>query len=410
MPAASKRSPKRVLKGPVDMLTRDEFERQERSVRIALIQRLIPLGLMAAAEELQREVASLLNPSEGVVRYGSNPGTVRLGNQKIPIQVPRVRGLQGEIPLESYRLLHDGVALEEALLAQLFGGVSTRGFAKAQLPHPGAIGTSKSSTSRQLVKASAARLKEFQGRDLSALDLVAVFVDGKFFGDCQMVIALGVGLDGTKHCLGFVETDTENRRALADMFRSLIARGLKQEQPYLFIIDGSKGLRAAIRDVFGRNAVVQRCQWHKRENIVSYMPKGSQQALRQQIQRAYDRPTLAETIKALEALESTLLETNQSAARSLEEGRDETLTLHRLGLQASLGASFRTTNCIESLNALAEQKCGRVDSWKNSNHRQRWLAMALLEVEPHLRRVRGYAQMGKIRAMVEQDVKKRAQV
>ena len=392
---------KNVVKGEPDMLTREEFEREERAVRIALIQRLIPLGLMAAAEELQREVASLAEASEGVYRHGSNPGTVLLGSQKVPIQVPRVRGPQGEIPLESYKLLHEGVGIDQSIVSQLFGGMSCRGVEKAQLPHPGAIGKSKSTASRRFVKASKNQASEFFERDLSSLDLVAMFVDGKYFGDCQMIIALGVGIDGTKHCLGFVEADSENKTVIAELFRSLIGRGLNAGAPMLFIIDGSKGLKSAVRDVFGRKAIIQRCQWHKRENIVSYLPKGVQTTLRQRIQRAYDRPTLEEATHALGVIESDLAESNQSAARSLLEGKEETLTLLRLGLQAAMGHSFRTTNCIESLNALAEQKCGRVDHWKNSDHRQRWLALALLEVEPQLRRVKGYAQLEQLRTVIQ---------
>ena len=397
---------KNVVKGEPDMLTREEFEREERAVRIALIQRLIPLGLMAAAEELQREVASLAEASEGVYRHGSNPGTVLLGSQKVPIQVPRVRGPQGEIPLESYKLLHEGVGIDQSIVAQLFGGLSCRGVEKAQLPHPGSIGKSKSTASRRFVKASKNQAGEFFERDLSKLDLVAMFVDGKYFGDCQMIIALGIGIDGTKHCLGFVEADSENKAVIAELFRSLIVRGLSAGASMLFIIDGSKGLRSAVREVYGRKAVIQRCQWHKRENIVSYLPKGSQTTLRQRIQRAYDRPTLEEATRALDAIESDLAESNQSAARSLLEGKAETLTLLRLGLQASIGLSFRTTNCIESLNALAEQKCGRVDNWKNSDHRQRWLALALLEVEPQLNKVRGYAKLEQLRAAIQNETNK----
>ena len=397
---------KNVVKGEPDMLTREEFERKERAVRIALIQRLIPLGLMAAAEELQREVASLAEASEGVYRHGSNPGTVLLGSQKVPIQVPRVRGPQGEIPLESYKLLHEGVGIDQSIVAQLFGGLSCRGVEKAQLPHPGSIGKSKSTTSRRFVKASKNQAGEFFERDLSKLDLVAMFVDGKYFGNCQMIIALGIGIDGTKHCLGFVESNSENKAVIAELFRSLIVRGLSAGPSMLFIIDGSKGLRSAVREVFGRKAVIQRCQWHKRENIVSYVPKGSQTTLRQRIQRAYDRPTLDEATRALDAIESDLAESNQSAARSLLEGKAETLTLLRLGLQASIGLSFRTTNCMESLNALAEQKCGRVDNWKNSDHRQRWLALAFLEVEPQLNKVRGYARLEQLRVAIQNETNK----
>ncbi len=156
-------------------------------------------------------------------------------------------------------------------------------------------------------------------------------------------------------------------------------------------------MRAAVRQAFGHSALVQRCQWHKRENVVRYLPKGEQATWRRRLQRAYQRPTYAEAQPALHRLQTELEARNQSAARSLAEGLEETLTLHRLGVFALLGLSFKTTNCLESINALVEERCGKVDRWTNSNQRQRWLATALLDIEPRLRKVKGYRHLPKLR-------------
>ena len=150
---------------------------------------------------------------------------------------------------------------------------------------------------------------------------------------------------------------------------------------------------------------MQRCQWHKRENVVSYLGKHEQVVWRQRLQRAYNRPDYNEAIGALETLHRELDERNQSAAGSLAEGLDETVTLHRLGLFGVLGRSLKTTNGLESVNALVEERCAKVDHWQNSSQRQRWLATALLDIEPRLRKVAGYRHLPKLRAALKQALK-----
>ena len=204
------------------------------------------------------------------------------------------------------------------------------------------------------------------------------FLDGKTFADATMVIALGITLSGEKRFLGFVETDTENERVLTPFLRSLVERGLDVSQGTLVILDSGKGLRAAVRKAFRDQALVDRCQWHKRENVVSCLAKQEQASWRQRLQRAYNRPEYDEARTALETLHRELEDRNQSAAGSLAEGLDETLTLHRLGLYGVLGRSLKTTNCLESINALVEERCAKVEHWQNSSHRHRWLATALL--------------------------------
>ena len=186
------------------------------------------------------------------------------------------------------------------------------------------------------------------------------------------------------------ETDTEDATVLTPFLRSLVERGLDLSQGVLVILDGGKGLRTAVRKAFRGRALVQRCQWHTRENVVSYLAKNEQVMWRQRLQRAYNRPDYDEALGALETLHGELDERNQSAADSLAEGLDETLTLHRLGVYGVLGRSLKTTNCLESVNALVEERCAKVDRWQSSSQRHRWLATALLDIEPRLRRVRGY--------------------
>jgi len=390
--------------GEVRVLRREDYQGLELSAKVELIRSLIPLGLMHVQLLLDEEVVALAGPryahADGTsgMRHGSNPGTVVLDGQKVPIRVPRVRSEQAEIPLRSYQGLHGTGAADDALLRRVLYGISCRNYEAAARAIPGAIGLSSSSVSRAFIEASAAKLKEFQERELQGERYVALFLDGKSFADTTLVIALGVRSDGTKHFLGFVETDTENEKVLTPFLRSLVERGLDLAQGLLVVIDGGKGLRAAVRQVFQKKALVQRCMWHKRENVVNYLPRSEQASWRRRLQRAYDRPTFKEAHTELTRLHHELEGRNQSAAASLAEGLEETLTLHRLGVYELLGRSFKTTNCIESANALVEERCAKVDAWKTSNQRHRWLATALLDIEPRLRRVKGHRHLSKLEA------------
>ena len=307
--------------------------------------------------------------------------------------------------MRSYETLRGDREVDDLLLRRVLYGISCRNYEAAAEAIPGAIGLSSSTVSRGFIQASAAQLRAFQERDLSGEDVVAVFLDGKTFADATMVIALGVTLAGEKRFLGFVETDMENATVLTPFLRSLVERGLDLFQGVLVILDGGKGLRTAVRKAFRGRALVQRCQWHKRENVVSYLAKNEQAMWRQRLQRAYNRPDYAEALGALETLHGELDERNQSAADSLAEGLDETLTLHRLGVYGVLGRSLKTTNCLESVNALVEERCAKVDHWQSSSQRHRWLATALLDIEPRLRRIRGYRHLPTLRDALKRELK-----
>ncbi len=399
--------------GKIEVIDREEYRELELDAKVELIRSLVPLGLLHIHELLDQEVTALAGEryarkqaSTRGRRHGTNPGTVGLAGQRVPIEVPRVRGVSGrEIPLRGYAALSGDREVNDLLLKRVLYGISCRNYEAAAESIPGAIGLSSSTVSRGFVQASSAKLREFQERDLTGEDVVALFLDGKTFADATMVVALGVTITGEKRFLGFVETDTENAKVLTPFLRSLVERGLDISQGLLVIIDGGKGLRAAVKKAFRGRALVQRCQWHKRENVVSYLSKSEQVPWRRRLQRAYDRPECEEAVAALEKLHGELEDRNQSAAASLREGLEETLTLHRLGLYAVLGRSFKTTNCIESVNALVEERCAKVDHWKNSNQRHRWLATALMDIEPRLRRVVGYRQLPKLREALRKELK-----
>lgn len=406
-----KRKAKSRILGPVKVVQREDYDDLDLDAKVEFIRNLAQLGLLHVQELLNENLLALAGPRHARgdqwagSRHGSNPGSVFLSGQRLPVKVPRVRGPEGEIPLEAYQGLHErGTEADETLLKRVMYGISCRNYEAAAEDIPGAIGLSSSTVSRRFVAASAAQLRAFQERDLSGEDLVAMFLDGKSFADDMMVVALGIRMTGEKVFLGFVQTDTENEKVLTPFLRSLVTRGLDISEGLLVVIDGSKGLRSSINKAFRGRAVVQRCMWHKRENIVSYLAKSEQAFWRRRLQMALERPTEAEARRQLMLLHKELEDKNQSAAASLMEGLEEIMTLHRLGVYGVLGRSFKTTNCIESVNSAVETICAKVDSWKNSSQKERWLVVALLDIEPRLRKVMGYKHLSKLRAAIKREL------
>jgi transposase-like protein len=296
--------------------------------------------------------------------------------------------------------------VDERVFAQVLNGISTRKYEKVVEKIPQTFGISKSSVSRKFIHASAKQLRQLHERDLSDQEIIAIFMDGKSFAENQMILALGVTLQGEKIVLGMVESHTENHRVCQAFLQRLKERGLSDENKLLFIIDGAKGLRKGIHNVFGKQALVQRCQWHKRENVIAYLPKSQQEFFRKKLQKAYSQKSYKQVKQELSSIRKELNLLNQSAVNSLDEGLEETLTLHRLGMFEFLGISLKTTNCLESLNSQLEQYTRRVSYWKNSNQRQRWVATALLEIEPNLRKIKGYKHLTLLRWAMERDDEK----
>jgi putative transposase len=398
--------------GEADAISYEQFAKMQLDGKAELIRALIPLGLMHVQELLDTEVVALAGEryarkgdDQNIYRHGANPGSVRIAGQRHPVTVPRLRDEEGEVALPSWNALGGTGTIDDQLFKRVLYGISCRNYEEAAGAVPGAIGLSSSTVSRNFIKASAAKLRAFQDRDLHDEDIVALFLDGKAFAKSMMVVALGVTITGEKKFLGFVETDTENQAVLTPFLRSLVDRGLCTSQGLLVVIDGAKGMISATKKAFGDKALIQRCQWHKRENVVSYLPKNQQKLWRGRLQRAYERPTENEARSALMKLLGELDEQNQSAAASLKEGLEETLTLHHLGVYGVLGRSLKTTNCLESVNSQVEDRCKKVDNWKNSNQRQRWLAAALIDIEPRLHRIKGYRHLSMLREALMRELK-----
>lgn len=384
--------------------------------RVELIQALIPLGLEAVNDLLQQEVKALVGERyergrshPGLVRWGQQRSSVYLSDQKLSIGVPRVRDyiLKKEIPLRSLDQLQVPRNKDEGLFKKILKGLSCRDYEGCAEAVPQAFGLSASTVSRRYIRASAKKLKELMSRDLTTHDFVAIVMDGKYFAKDEMVICVGVTVEGEKMILGFIQTATENEKSCSDFLRELLERGLKVEEGLLCLIDGSKGLHKAIKNVLGEQAVIQRCQWHKRENVISYLPEKDQAMMRQKLQIAYEKPTYEEAKSSLLKIKAELKIMNLSAMRSLEEGFEETLSVHRLGLFRELGTHLKTTNLIESINARLGERTDKVDYWKSSDQKQRWVASALLEIEKGFRKIKGFRNLPRLKEALKKTITER---
>jgi putative transposase len=347
-------------------------------------------------DEVTRRVGPRHQPDPGssCLRWGQQPGYVVFAGQKVAVERPRVRTRQGEeVPLDSYaRLQHDG-RRQRAVREGIVAGLTSRNYQRAVQSVLEGYGIEKSSVSRQFVAASAAQLKQLCEKKLDGLDLVTILIDGIHLGRQVLVVALGIETSGGKHVLGLWQGATENTTVVKELLEDLVARGLNSERRYLFVIDGAKALRAAIERVFGERAEVQRCQIHKRRNVKEHLPKSAQGDTDRRIRNAYAMTSYAEAKAELGKIFRQLERINPSAARSLEEGLEETLTVHRLGVGTLLRRTLASTNPIESCLSTVERVARNVKRWRAGDHALRWTATGLLEAERNFRRVKGYREL-----------------
>ena len=364
-------------------------------------------------DEVTRRVGPRHHPGEqsGCVRWGQQPGYVVFGGQKVAVDRPRVRTRKGqEVELDSYsRLQHDG-RRQRAVREGIVAGLSARNYHRAVQSVIEGYGIEKSSVSRQFVAASAAQLKKLCEKKLDGLDLVAILIDGIHVGKQVLVVALGIENTGNKQVLGLWQGATENTTVVKELLEDLVARGLQQERRYLFVIDGAKALRAGIARVFGERAEVQRCQIHKRRNVKEHLPKSAQGDTDRRIRNAYAMTGYAEAQAELGKIFRQLERINPSAARSLEEGMEETLTVHRLGVGTLLRQSLASTNPIESCFSIVEKVARNVKRWRAGNHALRWTATGLLEAEKKFRKVKGYRELETLQRKLNPSLTQQAQV
>jgi transposase-like protein len=365
------------------------------------------LLLMSAAMNAECEMIAGAKNSKNPLRaanwWGSDLGPVYYDKQKVLIDRPRLRSKNNkEIPLATYQAFGDPLSMRNSIMKNMILGISSRNYAESVESFVKGYGIKKSSVSRHFVKATAEQMREFMERDLGGLDLVAIFIDGIEFKGHLIVVALGLDKGGKKHVLGLWQGATENATICTSLLEDIARRGLNIEKDYLFVLDGSKALRSAVAKMFGTNVAVQRCQQHKRRNVLAHLPKEHQHSIDARISAAYKMADYDDAKKSLELTVRYLEKLNPSAAASLREGLEETLTVHKLEVAGLLRKTLQTTNPIESCFSVSRTITGRVKRWRGDDMVQRWAVSSLLRAEKNFRRIKGYREIPKLIAALQQ--------
>ena len=377
------------------------------------------MGMVALAELLAFEAAEIAGPKGKHLRgrthhhWGTSSTPLCFGGRNVSVEYPRVRrrgkGGGGEVTLPSIDTLRESDPLSARVAEQIVLGVSTRGYERSLEPIIESIeahGASKSNASRALIENTAEKLAAFVSRKLDDVDLVAMFIDGIEFAGHAVIIALGVTIDGTKTPLGIWAGSTENAVVATELLQNLISRGLRVDDAMLFVIDGGKAIRKALRDVFGDRAIVQRCQVHKARNVRGHLSESRRPYVAKQMRDTYASTNATTAKKKLLQLASWLESNGEdSAAASLREGLDETLTVLKLGLPKTLCRSFSTTNAIENMNGSLRRLARNVKRWRDESMIRRWVALGVVEAAKRFRRVKGHKNMPSLGAALRSNTK-----
>jgi putative transposase len=344
-------------------------------------------------EEVRQMVGERYQPQADrkASRWGHERGYCVVMGQKVPIERPRVRtNEKQEVRLGSYELFHRGEPLTETIWEKLMLGLSTRNYGKAVREFTEAYGLEKSAISEHFIEASRTKLKEVMERPLGKMQFCALMIDATPFAGQQMIAALGIGCDGKKTILGIRQGASENATVIGELLGDLLERGLDFTAARLYVLDGAKALTAAVKKYGGENALIQRCQVHKRRNVLDHLTDEQQPLVAKKLNAAYALEDYAAAKQALTNLHRELMDLNPSAARSLAEGLEETLTVHRLRVPPQLRQTLASTNVIESAFSVVERVCKNVKRWHGSDQRERWVGSGLLVAEKQFRRIRGY--------------------
>jgi len=363
---------------------------------------VVGAGMSVLAKMLEAEREQLCGPryehssTRSASRAGHAPGELSLGGRRAQVRRPRVRGVDGsEIKLRTWEMFAGDDVLNQRAVEQMVIGVSTRKYARSLEPvdNVKTRGTSKSAVSRRFVALTEKQLEQVMTADLTRADLAVLMIDGIHMGDHVVLVALGIDVDGTKHVLGVHEGATENATACKDLLAKLAERGLRTDQSVLVVIDGSKALINAVRATFGDKALIQRCQVHKMRNVVDYVPDGMHDNVRRAMRQAYRMKEVDRARTQLKNLARALEKEHPSAAASINEGLEETLTVKALRLPEALERTLSTTNPIENIQSGIRRVCKRVTTWKGGSMILRWVGAALVEHRRGFRRLRGHAGM-----------------
>jgi putative transposase len=373
------------------------------SAKQGLFELVVTAGLQVFEAMLEQDREALCGPKwkhqpdRTATRAGRTRGAVTLGGRRTIVRRPRVRSTAGaEVVLPSFALAAGRDPLDARTLEAIALGVSTRDYYRSLEPMPERLeehAVSRSAVSRRFVALSTERLAEWLSAPLGELDLRVIQIDGIHFHEHVVLIALGIDAEGRKHLLGLREGTTENSTVARELLADLVDRGLSMDRGLLFVIDGGKGLRKAITDVFGKAALVQRCQVHKRRNVLEHLPERMRPSVRKAMQEAYESGDAVLAEKQLERLAKSFDRAHPGAAASLREGLAETLTLQQLGIKGALYRTLRSTNPIENLNGLLDRYTRNVKRWRDGSMILRWIAAGMFEANRRFRRIRGHADL-----------------
>jgi transposase-like protein len=390
------------------------------TMREGLLAMAVGAGLSVMQSLMDESVSEICGPKgrhqpdREAVRHGTEDGSVTLGGRRVGVRRPRVRAADGsgEIAIPAYELFNSTELLGEMAMTRMLAKLSTRRYSAGLEPvgaevDKAASSTSKSAVSRRFVTATESALADLLGADLSELDLVALMVDGVHFAEHLCVVALGIGIDGTKHPLAIVEGSTENTTLVTDLLVGLRDRGLDVTRPTLAVIDGAKALAAAVRAVFD-HPIIARCQLHKVRNVKAKLPKGLADTVASKMHAAYRMDSALAAQGALEDLARQLDKTHPGAAGSLREGLEETLTVMRLGVPPTLARTLRSTNPIESMIEICRDHSTNVKRWRDGQMALRWCAAGMLEATKQFRKVNGFLHLPALRRALDAEVAKKA--
>ncbi len=385
-------------------------------LREGLLALAVGAGLQVMQHLMEADVAAACgprgkhDPGRQANRHGSEAGSVTLGGRRVPISRPRVRAADGagEVPIPAYALFSSTEVLGRMALERMLAGVSTRAYPVALEPvgaqvEAGGTSTSKSAVSRKFVALTETALADLLAADLTGLDLVAIMIDGVHFADHLCVVALGIGIDGTKHPLALVEGSTENTTLVRSLLVGLRDRGLNVTKPILAVLDGAKALSAAVKEVFD-SPVIGRCQLHKLRNVQDHLPEKMRGLVGRRMRQAYHADTALAAQAQLEALAKELDKTHPGAAGSLREGMAETLIVLSLGLPPTLARTFRSTNAIESMIGICRHHSRNVKRWRDGQMALRWCAAGMIEASQQFRRVNGHLHLPALRTALDRHV------
>ncbi len=365
----------------------------------ATIQAVLQLSAMEAAGGPPQQGK---RRGSDVVFYGRQPGQVFLNDRKVQVDRPRLRskGSQSrEVEVPAYAAMQNQTPMSARMLEILMRGVSTRNYKEVIPAMAETVGVSRSAVSRAAIEASEAEVEALLNRRFDALKLLVIYIDGLLFGDYTMMGAVGVDAEGNKHVLGIREGATENSTVITELLEDIVARGVDPKRRMLFVIDGSKALRAAINAVFGAHQPVQRCRAHKLRNVLDYLPK-DQRAQVKSVMRAAWKLGPKEGMARMKKLAAWLDNSYPSAAASLLEGLEDCFTINRLDLPPTLWRCLATTNIIESPHAGVRIQTRRVTHWQNGKMVLRWMASAFIRTEKRFNKIMGHRDLWALEAIL----------